>query len=249
MLRRGVTALVALTLAAGCILPIPTKRHTPKHSSTRGEIGQQVLAVLQPGATTREGVLWEFGEPDAVSADERFFLYRWITVGGYLAWAVGGGYSAVGAVNEMGVRRHDMVLQFDEQGVLARFGELESLVTEPLGDDLPLDVTLPMRLEVLYQGSVWKQWAPATLILDPASIRLVPGADPSTVLEQDPLRVVELEHVPDDGELWYDGWIGYHLHAGETGQRETLRLQIQILDLPRLAKYVQDRCPGARITG
>jgi len=233
-------------LIAGCIVvPVPTERHTPKSAHTRGEIEKRSLEFLQAGSTTREEVLWEFGEPDALSEDERYFLYRWLTVAGYVYM---GTYSG-DAVAHMGTKRHDMVLEFDERGVLVRYGEIEALVTEPIGDDVPVDQTLPAALPVLYRASGWKNWQPATLRLEETRVTLVPSDARKETVDLQPVTIVHFEHKGDDEELWNEGWLHYVLYyESAEGDVRFARLQVNVLDLPRLAKYLQDHCPGVSIT-
>ena len=115
-------------------------------------------------------MLWEFGEPDALTEDERYFLYRWVTVDGYV---VAIGYYVADAEG-MGTKRRDMVLEFDERGVLVNLGEMESIVTEPIGDDVPIDRTLPSVLPVLQRSSGLKEWEPGTLYLEETRVALRP---------------------------------------------------------------------------
>lgn len=200
---------------------------------------------MAAGSTTREEVLWEFGEPDALSEDERYFLYRWLTVDGYVMMA---GYSDVGAAR-IGTKRHDMVLEFDERGILVRYGEMEMLVTEPIGDDVPVDRTLPAELPILYRKSTWKDWGPATLRLEETRVTLAPSNTGDPAVDVRPEAIVRLEHKGDDEELWNAGWLHYRLYYESTdGEMRPARLQVNVLDLPRLAKYLQDHCPGVSIT-
>jgi len=242
--RLGASAFICLI--AGCIIvPIPTDRHTPKSAHTRGEIEKRSLEFLHAGSTTREEVLWEFGEPDALSEDERYFVYRWLTVAGYLVMV---GYSA-GDVAGMGAKRHDMVLEFDERGVLVRYGEMETLVTEPIGDDVPVDLTLPATLPVLYRASTWKEWGAATLRLEEARVTLAPSNAPNLVVDLQRATIFHFEHRGDDEEFWNSGWLHYRLYyESAEGEIRVARLQVNVLDLPRLAKYLQDQCPGVSIT-
>jgi len=242
--RLGASALICL--GAGCIIvPVPTDRHTPKSGHTRGEIEERSLELLQTGSTMREDVLWEFGEPDALTEDERYFLYRWLTVAGYLVMV---GYSE-DDVAGMGAKRHDMVLEFDERGVLVRHGEMETLVTEPIGDDVPVDLTLPAALPVLYRASIWKEWETAKLRLEDARVTLAPSNASNLVIDLERATIFHLEHRGDDEEFWNAGWLHYRLHYESAEDKiRVARLQVNVLDLPRLAKYLQDQCPGVSIT-
>lgn len=236
----GCAALVLASLSASCfplILPVPTGRHTPQDAFTRDEIEEPLLEFLQHGPLAREEVLWRFGEPDVVSADERYFLYRWLSVSGYLV-------AGPDEEGYMGVERHDMVLEFDEQGVLVRFDEIEELVTKPFAEDAPVDAVPPLEFPVLHRKSALGKWGSAILRLDETRVTLRKDG----VLDFEPTAITALEHGHDHARLWYDGWLTYRLHyERDQKERVILRLQVNVLDVPRLAKYVQTYSPTAVI--
>ena len=70
--------IISLTLV-GCF-------PTPEHGllSGRGKIIESNLAFLVEGKTTREEVLLQFGEPDAVLVDGTILAYRWNVIMGYI---------------------------------------------------------------------------------------------------------------------------------------------------------------------
>jgi len=73
-----------LLLIAGCVvLPTPEMTHRGSRSKTVLEHGSSI----KPGVTSKEQVLLQFGEPDAVGSGEKRFLY-WAAVGSGM-WAVG----------------------------------------------------------------------------------------------------------------------------------------------------------------
>ncbi len=103
-------ALTLLMFGSGCLI-IPTPEFDS--GSARANFNQQSLAQLQPGVTTMEDVLLRFGEPDAVSPDERKLGYRSEKVAGI--WILAGGYSAAsGAIT----RDHYLLVELDENGVV-----------------------------------------------------------------------------------------------------------------------------------
>lgn len=225
------------------MLPVPTARHTPKSAGTRAEIEKRSLNLLQPGSTTREEMLWEFGEPDLVSEDERWFLYRWLSVGGYVAVAV---YGGEGDIARMGTRRSDMAFEFDDRGVLVRFGNIETLITQPIGDNTAIDATLPMNLSVLHRSSTSDTWYSATLRLDEDGITLQSSAESREIPT---VAITHLEHRADHHSFWHGGSIAYRMHyRDDDGSPAIIRLQLDALDVLRLAKYLQSRNPAARIT-
>jgi len=235
--------LTCWTGACAFIFPVPTARHTPKNAGTRAELENRSLESLRIGSTTREEVLWKFGEPDAYSADERYLLYRWLSVAGYAYYVDA---YAEDDVIRMGVQRHDMLLEFDERNLLVRYGDIETLVTEPIGDDTPVNTTLPQELSVLHRRPASKHWTQAILLLQENLVTLRDEIGPRDIR---PAAIVRLAHKPDDHGLWFAGWLTYHLrYENEPDGIDTIRLQVNVLDVPRLAKYLQTRSPDVRIT-
>jgi hypothetical protein len=233
-------------VATGClILPIPTAKHTPSDARTRGEIEKRALRPLRAGATSLEDVLLRFGEPDAVGLDGRWLLYRWLTVNGYLLLAAGNSGDAV----RMGSDRHDLLFEFDASGLLVRFGELETLVAQGLGDDLTVDSSSPLEVEVLY-GPGLKRDRGARLLLTPRTLTIESDSAKIPILTLPADRIRRLDHDADDDEpVWYAGWLAYHLdYVDEKGVKHDLHLQIDALSLPRLARYLREYCAEIKIT-
>jgi hypothetical protein len=246
MTARLLPLILLAGAAAGClILPIPTAKHTPDDAMTRGEIEKRALRPLRVGTTSVEDVLLRFGEPDAVSPDGRWLLYRWLTVGGYLL--IAGGNS--GDVVRMGADRHDLLFEFDASGLLVRFGELETLVAQGLGDDLPVDSSSPLQIEVLYGPGLKKDW-PARLVLTPKTLTIESDSEKIQTLTLPADRIRQLDHDADDDDpVWYAGWLAYHLdYVDEKGRKHDLHLQIDALSLPRLARYLREYCAEIKIT-
>jgi hypothetical protein len=84
-------AVLAMTLAAGCILPIPTPHGKILQG---GEVKSSDLAFLKPSLTTKEEVIEHLGKPAIFWRDENTLIYRWIQREAILLWAIGGGYQA-----------------------------------------------------------------------------------------------------------------------------------------------------------
>jgi len=103
-------ALTLLMFVPGCVI-IPTPEFDS--GSARANLNKQSPAQLEPGVTTMEDVLLRFGEPDAVSPDERKLGYRSEKVVGI--WILAGGYCAAsGAIT----RDHYLLVELDENGVV-----------------------------------------------------------------------------------------------------------------------------------
>ena len=83
------TGLAILT--SGCLI-IPTPHFDS--GRTRSRFDKRSLGQIEPGVTSREQVLVQFGEPDAVSSDRRKIAYRSEKVVAY--WFAAGGYQASG---------------------------------------------------------------------------------------------------------------------------------------------------------
>ncbi|UCF68884.1 MAG: hypothetical protein JSV80_06240 [Acidobacteriota bacterium] len=225
---------------ASCLpvpLPVPTPRHTPSDAGTRSAVDRSHY-VVTVGTTSREELLWQLGEPDMVSADERFLVYRWLSISGH--WLIGSGGV------EMGDRRQDLLFEFDESGRLVRHGEVESLVTRPIPDETPIDATIPLELPILQRKSAWHPWTTATLRLEQNRVALFGVREP---IEISPAHVTHLEHVSDVPDTWLRGWLSYRMHyVDDEGLRRETRFQIGVFDVLRLAKYLQARQSGALIT-
>lgn len=126
LVRSSVLAALIVQLAGCLVVP------TPEHGLVkgRGKVAKQDLEGLQPGVTTRADVLLLFGEPDAVRYDESVFAYNWEVLQGYWAVATMGGAGAAPYTD-----KHGLFLEFDEEGLLVRFGH-ESSIWVSRNDDL-----------------------------------------------------------------------------------------------------------------
>ena len=102
------TGLAILT--TGCLI-IPTPHFDSGRA--RSSFDKRSLEQIEPGVTSREQVLLQFGEPDAVSSDRRKIAYRSEKVVAY--WVAAGGYQASG-----GTLTKDcyLVVEFDKRGVV-----------------------------------------------------------------------------------------------------------------------------------
>jgi hypothetical protein len=116
----------ALTMGlTGCFVPMP-------HTNTgyaRSNVGKRTPEQFTPGQTTREDMILQLGEPDAVSLDEREFAYREEKL--YGLWAVG----IFGAGTGGPVYRNQFwIFKFDSQGRwqdIAKFTWHSMLLQQP----------------------------------------------------------------------------------------------------------------------
>jgi hypothetical protein len=119
-----ILALTVLPLLGCVIIPVPTAEHNYCDRSlagncdkfkTRGEIAEQTLEFMRPGATTREETLLTLGGPDSVWNNESTFAYQWLMVGGYAFIGVAG---AAGA--NAWFKNYVLLLEFDAVNVVKR---------------------------------------------------------------------------------------------------------------------------------
>ena len=76
-------ALTGLGLSGCIILPIPT----PPHGGLR-LITQETIESFEPGKTTRADILLRLGDPTERLKEDRFFVYQWDRIHGYLVVGV-----------------------------------------------------------------------------------------------------------------------------------------------------------------
>lgn len=106
-------AAVALVLAlAGCIaVPVPP--------SARFVVPDERLRAIQAGQTTRTDVLLMLADPHARGERDAHFVYRWVEGEGGVGYLFG--YPGpIGGGSYVTERCHDLVIQFDAGGRVAR---------------------------------------------------------------------------------------------------------------------------------
>ena len=107
----AVAGVALLMFVPGCVI-IPTAEFDSGRA--RVNFNKQSPAQLRPGVTTMEDVLLRFGEPDAVSSDERKLAYRSEKVVG--VWILGGGSG--GEMDETITKDRYLLVEFDENAVV-----------------------------------------------------------------------------------------------------------------------------------
>jgi len=120
--------LIAAYLSGCAIIPIITTEQGLR--SGRGQILESDLAAFEIGKTTREEVLFKFGEPSLVLNDQKLIVYRWaVSKGGaiFVAVAPGAGMAATAGP----IDRYYLVrIEFNENGRLLRFDRSSSIWSE-----------------------------------------------------------------------------------------------------------------------
>jgi len=102
---------------SGCIiLPVPT----PAHSGV-GVITEEAVKSLKPEETTRAEVLLMFGAPTNRYEEDRFFVYTFERIHGYLFVAL----AYAGGAGAPMKKAHYLALEFTSTGRLRRQAFLE----------------------------------------------------------------------------------------------------------------------------
>lgn len=110
--------MMALTSLLGGCVPVPIL------PSDRFLITDERIRSIQPGQTTRTDVLLMLADPYSRGEQDTSFVYRWVKGGG----GVGGLLGLPGAVaagHYVTERCHDLAIQFDGAGRVARLKVFE----------------------------------------------------------------------------------------------------------------------------
>ncbi len=231
------------SLCVGCyIVPIPTGKHTPKEFNTRGEIDAKALEFMRVGSTSKEEVLLKLGEPDAAWKDERYFLYRWVTVSGYLLWGfVGASSSGNEGKEPLGKKRYDLLIEFDDHGVVKRLGDIETWAQRSRQKDRPLDLSTPIEIPVTHHHS-WARDKAASLILGKDFFEF---REPSHNFRISPEKIILLRPGFTPLINWAAGVFTYDIHFSEkTVGGEKIKLKVYIFELTTLFEYLRQNCPN-----
>ena len=119
MTRRAwmVMALCALLALEGCII-LPVRVRSKTRTATAGDVRKKVeTEFLKPGTTTRQEVMERLGWIDTGVREERYFFGRWLQS----KWGVFvgvGGYGAGAADWERIWKPHNLMIDFDDKGVV-----------------------------------------------------------------------------------------------------------------------------------
>lgn len=114
MTRLSLIAMAVIApCASGCfIFPFPHYA-SPQSDSLRQNVAQELGEFPEPGRSTREKVLFRFGEPDKVSPDGARFHYQWnrIVFVGVIA-------SYFGGITVRKFETYDLMIDFDSEGTV-----------------------------------------------------------------------------------------------------------------------------------
>ena len=110
-----IVLMVTVVLLIGSCLYMPT----PEHGDS--QIPDEVMNFFVPGETTRADVLLRFADPVQRLEEDRYFIYHWNTVIGYLAF--GAGYSGDVVPDK---NPNYLVLEFTPDGLLYRWRHFEA---------------------------------------------------------------------------------------------------------------------------
>jgi hypothetical protein len=180
-LARIFPLILVCALCSGClVVPMraPAKTRTAEGTDQKTTAD---LSFLQVGKTTREEV--ESGLPWIVTdvSDERFILARWAQSKWGVIWGVGGTAAAAGGWNRYW-KLHNMVIDFDERGVVQQFAEIpneelfQTLLERVRRDPgHPLDLSVPVEVPVQYVRT--GQTFPGKLVLGRDSFAFVREQD------------------------------------------------------------------------
>lgn len=150
-------AWIALLCAffSGCVVPM---RAPTKTRSSSGEVGKKLdLDFIQAGTTTRAEVGQKLAWIDTGVKDDRLFLGRWAESSWGVLWAAGGYEGAGAAAWNRAWKTHNLVLDFDEKGVVQQVSFVsDEDILRTLSDRVSkdpsrsLDLSAPIEVPVEY---------------------------------------------------------------------------------------------------
>ena len=243
------------SLCVGCIMiPIPTPKHTPAGLYTRGAIEANALEFMRVGSTSREQVLLKLGESDAVREHERYLLYRWVTVRGYLLVKLLESEST----GHIGKNTYELLIEFDDEGLVKRFGDIRTWAAKVEGqEEPPLGLATPIEIPVshLYPGL----FGPV-IVEQEDDARLILGKDffelreswPSLDFRISPEKIVLLRERSYTFDIAHDHWaagkLTYDIHFSErTAAGKTIGIRVDVFSLLPLLEYLRENCPNLEL--
>jgi len=204
--------------------------HTPVDFS-RGQIDATALEFMGVGSTSREEVLLKLGEPDEVWEDERHFLYWWLTARGYLI-------DRNPNDTPMWKKRYDLLIEFDDQGVVKRYGDIEEWARKGRWKK-DLDLSTPIEIPVKHYR--WSGNEDARLILGKDFFEF---RDPSHNFRISPEKIILLRPNITQHEPWAPGFFYYDIHFSEkTVAGKKVSLRMDLFSLPTLLEYLRQNSP------
>jgi hypothetical protein len=204
---------------------------------------------MRVGNTSKEDVLLKLGEPDGVWKDERYFLYRWMSVrGGYVIWLTD--YGADGIT--LDTKRCDLLIEFDDEGVVKRIGDIATWATKIEGQkDTPLDLSSPIRISVTHRHGFGSDKI-ASLILRKDLFELAEyksshnfRISPERIIRISTKKTSLLDTPSGDGS-WAVGELAHEIYfSEETPAGSQIHVRVHhFLSSITLLEYLRQNCPN-----
>lgn len=226
---------IALVISGCLVIPVD---HPV--SSSRQNITEQTMGELKPGATTKEEVILNLGEPDRVSEDGRHLGYAWSRLRWFWLLAGSSGYSGGIAT---GVITRDSMLQltFDEDSRLVK-SELRKI----WAGDSSLQSLVPER----DQWAALESDTQGRLMLELQTRPRRPG---SATPPAKTLSVAVLETIDQraDPNLVGEGFMIFGISTGKFGCSESIPAFLRqelIAEIRLMGHQVSDTRPDVTIT-
>ncbi len=229
---RLLTIEILCLACSGCLFWMPTQRFVPGNYQSRRIIDDKALAFIELGTTSRPAVLLKLGEPDSVSEDERYLLYRWMTIQGWGFAAVGGAaYSApvMGLADGgyTGEQTEYLLIEFDEEGVLSWYGEVRSWPERsPRGT---LELRVPLTIPISFWDEV--EYKVARITLGESTFEFEDRTSSQRNFSIDPGKIVGFELPPWYSRQRYETPVG-EIKGNWEGHRQTLAAQMRAIHVP-----------------
>lgn len=114
-----ISNILITLLVAGCIiLPIPTPEHGGE--GVLPESDEELVKILQSSKTTRADIILQWGPPTEQLEDERFIVYEWKRVRGYIVILTQGG-----STGKPWAADHYLCLEFTPENRLKQYKSFE----------------------------------------------------------------------------------------------------------------------------
>lgn len=234
--------LLTCCLSLGCIA-VPMR--APTRINGASGTGTTKLDFIRAGTTGRDEVVQKLGWTDTGVKEETLFLGRWASSSWGVAWAIGGGYSAVTGWDRHW-KTHNILIEFDEKGVVKQYGEfgdteLARHLSAWVAKDHPLDmdVSTPIEIPVQWRRTTGKYYE-ATLMLEKDSLGLHELKNAAYDFTISPAKISKLSLSKlVQGDSTDPHGINQTLHFTEktkVGDKMTLRMDVPTLVI--LVKYL-----------
>lgn len=120
--RLLVIKVFALIISGCIVLPIPTPEHGG--SGVLPDDEETLNNILKVEQTSRADIILQWGSPSETFENERFLVYEWLRVRGYLLWFIGGQSGGIGGAPSWGAK-HYLCLEFNSNSLLKQYKVFE----------------------------------------------------------------------------------------------------------------------------